>query len=874
MQVKFIAAAVTMLVVSMNVFSQQWNALNWALYGRNAEVSVNLGWTWSSNPDRSIIAVRMGSYVFISIDSARSFIAVDLPIKRSFYGPHQAVVAEDSVMYITSQDLPPGFTWIVTSTNQGRNWNVVRLHSDTLFDGSPLSIHVASGPLLIVESVENRERSYLSVSTDRGQSWHDKFPIMYDDPEYQSLVFDRNFRPVGASSPKTHYILDPKGAIESSDSGQSWYRAPIPPNTGWYRYLGDSVVLAQVRTSEDAVRLLRSTNRGSTWTQIDTVRFVNSDRSFVPGFMHEVRRDGSNAHATFRFRSGTIVSTTDAGASWIYRGQTLSDNDFNDVEREMSTFLGHGTIIPQQQDYFVVVPEGSFSPISHIRNVPSGIPVQISDSVYLVSNLTALFKSVDGGESWFILEREIQGFSGIYRRDDIDLQRYEAQCLWWGQENQLSARAQYDVYGEGENGQYRLHSPRHFLIQCPIGSEYRWCYSGIMADAANTPISESNFLQPSAGMPSPVLVRVTIDNSENNRAGVLDLLAFKGQKERSTVRRRTHYAWQVRSGEVLLMADSLLISADTGQSWRALPSSGLPLDSAGNIATVTSFCEGPNGEWYMGLSGAVIMSAEVETGREPGGVVRSRDRGQTWQRLSGFPEPTHVFHVACDGTGVVFASTTQRSYGADRPTGRKEQDYMSQVFRIFGDTAELSYSEYLSGSPTKAGRVLRRDQRGAMLYASMYEGLKRSTDGGLSWHQVGNDALDTMTIKDVVVARDNKLYVGTTIGVYESNALTSGIEQEEDASRRPTIWCYPTPAATSLRIHLNNVDPVIGTAPKLILCTIKGEEVLNFSEDVRRCLGSKRTEFDADVSNLTPGIYALVLQAGKSSSFHKVLILH
>ncbi len=870
---KLLPSSFLILATVVSSPSQDWRKMPWALSGTNPNVSRSAFESWSVSDDRSIVSCRFGSSsVFVLSDTSELFHNVNMPIDRSFYGPLQPKVASSSLMYIQSKDVvAPGLSWIVSTTDRGESWDTVQINGETFFRGGYAPIALARGALLVVGFPNESGGLSLLVSTNQGSSWNDTIELNFSNSEFIAMNEFTGLAPYDYSSGQTTYILDPDGALESDDEGRTWHRAPVPNSTSWYRYLGDSNILLQRWTPATGIQLVRSADRGNTWKNIDTLRFINHDTLFMPSVMHELRRDGNSASATFRFRSGAVVSTTDAGASWIYRGQTLSDNEFNDVELEMSTFPGHGTIIPQQRNYFISVPEGSMAQLRHIRNVPTGIPLQISDSVCYIGTGSSLFKSTDGGNSWFILEKEIVGYQGVFRRDDAGIQPFEAQKLWFGRKGLLHSKAQSYRTIDHEGG-VSIWSSTHFLVLREEHDRLRWYYPGFTSEDPHLPINETNVLESDSGQPSAVLIRMV----QNDVAFPSKLLIQidSGLPFRSTVRRRTHFAWQVRSGEVLLMADSLLISADTGLTWRALPSLGLPLDSAGNIATVTSFCEGPNGEWYMGLSGSVIMTAEEETGREPGGVVRSRDRGQTWQRLSGFPEPTHVFHVACDGAGVVYASTTQRTYGADRPSGRKEQDFMSQVFRISGDTAELSFSEYLSGPPTEAGRVLRRDQRGAMLYASMYEGLKRSTDGGLSWHQVGSDALDTMTIKDVVVARDNRLYVGTTIGVYESDALVLGVNQDEDESRRTTVWCYPTPAVSSLRIRLNNMDLVNSSAPKLILCTVKGEEVLNFSDEVRRSLGTKRTEFDADVSNLTPGIYALVLQAGKSSAFHKVLIRH
>ncbi|MBC8124859.1 MAG: hypothetical protein H7X70_03915 [Candidatus Kapabacteria bacterium] len=807
------------------------------------------------------MAIVVGPYVFVTVDSAKRFSALKLPIQRSFYGVLRSVVSDSNTVYVESKDID-NRAWMVVTSDRGQTWDSVLDPNGIIPNGGGQIIVHASGPNLVLYVPPN-----VLISTDRGQTWADSLKV----------IASNNIMPaIGMASPSILYCVDTGGTKEWSWQNRQWSDAPLSASTIWYRYFGSSIILAQEQSGSKNLRLRRSTNRGASWLTINTIRFVNSDTVIVPDVLHFIRADDEELSATFRLRSGAVFSTTDAGDTWILRGMSSSSDAYSDVENELSTLKGISTILPQAQQYYCIIPSGTEQPLQRRYGVPYGIPMQVSDSILLLAKSSALYKSTDAGWSWFILGEEFHGYSGVFRNDEPDLQPYSAERLWWGHSDSLYSRAQFDYYyldGTSQGSQLRLTATQFLRFDVQGKGPQRWYYPGFTLDDPHLPINESNSLQPFVDSSSSLLVRIRLDDFEVESEGRIFFKRYSKAPVLEVIRKRTHYAWQVRSGEVLLMADSLLISADTGQTWRALPSSGLPLDSAGNIATVTSFCEGPNGEWYMGLSGAVIVTAEEETGREPGGVVRSRDRGLTWQRLSGLPEPTHVFHVACDGTGVVFASTTQRSYGADRPTGRKEQDYMSQVFRISGDTAELSYSEYLSGPPTKAGRVLRRDQRGVMLYATMREGLKRSTDGGLSWQQVGDDALDTMTIKDVVVARDNGLYVGTTIGVFESNALTLGVDVEEDASRRTTVWCYPTPATTSLRIRLNNMDLVNGTAPKLILCTIKGEEVLNFREEVRRSLGSKQTEFDADVSNLPRGTYALVLQAGKSSAFHKVLIV-
>ncbi len=713
------------------------------------------------------------------------------------------------------------------------------------------------------------------VSTNYGYIWHTTVTRDFNHPETSPIYSQGNFIGIEKSSDHIVYVVAPGGALETSDGGASWHQAPVPVHTAWYRYLGADNILALEYRSETEHRLKRSSNRGASWVYIDTMRFVNHDTTFLPDIPHDVRRDGNEVSATYHFTSGAVVSTTDAGVTWIYRGRTMSEEGFGDVKNELTDLPGKGSILPQGNHY-LYLPAGSTAPLYRVGTSPYGIPIQMSDSVYLLANSTAMYKSIDGGNTWYILDEELPGHSGprSFRGGGVGL--YGAEEVWWGREGNLHCAAAYEQLAQEDGDAQIVRRFGQYLVQGTAKDQQRWFYAGTNESKPNKPMSASNFLQPTSGLPSQALMNLEkwyVADGER-WPGRLQVQAGRNELTHELERGYLHYAWQVQSGHVLAMADSILISTDTGRTWRALASVGLPLDSAGNINTVTSFCEGPGGEWYMGLAGATyIDSMDTEIGRQSGGVVRSLDRGATWQPYGIFPVPTHVFHVACDARGVVYASTTMRTYKEFRPRGHKEADFMLQLYRVAKDTAEMVYSEYHSGPPSAATGVLQPDQHGAMLYATKFAGLQRSTDGGATWWKIGTDKLDTLTLLSIAVSSNNKVFVGASDGVYDTDIRTSDVHNGNDfASRRTTVWCYPTPATNILRVRLNNMDLLQGSQPRLSLCTIRGNEVLNLSAEAMQSMSTQRTEFDVDVTALPQGTYALILQAGRSSSYSKVLI--
>jgi len=240
------------------------------------------------------------------------------------------------------------------------------------------------------------------------------------------------------------------------------------------------------------------------------------------------------------------------------------------------------------------------------------------------------------------------------------------------------------------------------------------------------------------------------------------------------------------------------VSADTGRTWRSIAAAGLPRKSKGQIARITSMCEDNKGTLYAGLSGRTMT---VDTGvveQEPGGVWKSTNVGQSWTPAAEFPAYTRTLNMAYDGNGTLYATTTQRTQTLEDNGRANDLDFGADAYVVRNDSLIKTFTEFLSGLPARGNRVLRRDQQGAMLCATMHSGLLRTTNAGMNWTKVGGDELDTVTINDVVVGRNNEIFIGHTRGVMQTEVLSTSIEEthgdDEDQSRRTTVWCYPTPS--------------------------------------------------------------------------------
>ena len=850
--------------------AQSWTQLNFMRYGD--------GSTYSQNPtfstiDNSTVLLNFGLNVFVSNDSGNSFTTVDIPIKRTFYGSMSPIVTSTDVLYIESVDGPsPKYYWTLRSIDRGKSWTTLKFNGDPYhFNG----VWIANKDFIAMGLPPDSNFLYKALfSTDRGETWgSDSVPLFYEDPDFSSLIGTTKVRLFAEASTSCIYQLVPSGARETRDGGRSWNTSPVPQGTFRFWYLSPSTILALQAGANESVLCKKSADTGATWIIIDSLRFVNSDTVLPAGRMQIVRQD-TDGTFTFRIEGGCIVSTTDQGTTWILRGITPR-NQQNEECQFYSNVQQGSTCSIQTRMY--TIPPGASAPVASVQSL-SGRRILIGDSTMISIDTRAVFKSTDRGRSWYGIDEELKGYSGRFLRDDPGIQPYEGHRLWWTSNQQLRSLAKYDQLIFDTDGTF-LRETSFLLTKNSSVLNSKW-YTTWATDTRiftslkkYLPISESNTLSSANDTPSPWVAAVVTSAHD-----IPSVKFFNDTSQKQTVYKRkdAHFVWARKNGVLLLVADSLLFSVDSAASFSSTLSIGLPRQTNGSVAIVTSMCEDNKGTLFAGLSGRIVRADTGLIEQEPGGVWKSTNGGTSWSPVAEFPAHTHVLNIACDGAARLYATTTQRTLTLGVNDKNSNQDYGADVYLVRNDSAIKTFGEFLSGPTPPGNRVLRRDQQGAMLCATMNSGLLRTTNAGKNWTKVGGDELDTVRINDVVVGRNNELYIGTTRGVMYSNAFATSVEEtqgdDDDMSRRTTVWCYPTPTTSTLRIRLNNMDLLQGTRPRLTIMTLMGEEAMDLTDQAVRSLGSQRTEFDLDVSALPRGVYGLALQAGKNSSFMKLLI--
>jgi len=835
------------------------------------------GVTWRSDPDRKLIAVQMANYVMISLDSGKTFRAADIPVKRAFWGNMTLAVADSTTIYVSHRDLDQP-SWTIVSKDRGKSWDSIKLQGQFLL-AQEVRMLCADGSFLARQASPNGGSSpKCYISTNYGKTWSDSSVqnLELGSSSVSPWVFDT------MSQSLFYWVGYPDPVLWSRRDGnrKDFGVVRFPQRTSAiYRFGRDTFLVQQIVSVgkySDAIWLLRSTDASASWIRIDTIVIAGTKKALAwpPKRAHILMSDGQSSATFWMAESGHLVATSDAGATWYSRGQ-LPGYDRAPELGEFTTVPGKHILIPVFTDtssLFATLRIGTTDPVE-FRASPVGVPYQVSDSIFLMATIGCIMRSTDGAKSWYILGEEIQGYTGIPRNESPDVMPLAATSLWWGWDNRLWQDARWQV--TRSRGAVTLQFDQSYIVSYthPLSLTPRWFHrKGRDSDTldAYSAISESNFVQPFGRPPSPVRGRISRSLSGYDYKTVT-VVADSLRKPQTLVRRRAHFIRQTRSGVLMMAADSMLVSTDTARTWKTVSGKGLPYDSTSNLPLVTAFAEGPFGEWYVGLSGRVLLDSSRETGREPGGVYRSLDSGQSWQPVGSFDGSRHITHLQCDGTGRLYALATDRSYDLARDPAFLEQDYMSVLYHVADARCEELFRDFYSGPVLYAPRSLSRDQQGAILYGSLSSGLMRTSDVGQTWQTIGTGTLDTLRICAVVVDTNNRYYIGTSRGVFVYDGLATGIEQRDQLKCAVAgISASPSPAGSHLTVTVRAADAsAIGSA--ITIFDAQGRSIRRIPTSGFDA-SAAYAKITTDVSDLPTGLYYLTLTTPTTTAQCRVVV--
>jgi|GEM_PF-5756371 len=176
-------------------------------------------------------------------------------------------------------------------------------------------------------------------------------------------------------------------ALWTEDGGVHWRGASTPPGSGALNNVKFTDLTTAVAVGMEGT-VLRTTNRGATWTRLDsgTVRELAA-----------VSFDDGNT-GTAVGQAGTILRTTDGGLTWMAQssGTTNSLDDVFSLDAKTAVAVGGGGTILQTIDGGVTWTPRSSGTTTHLR----AVSFADANSGTVVGDAGTILRTADGGVSW------------------------------------------------------------------------------------------------------------------------------------------------------------------------------------------------------------------------------------------------------------------------------------------------------------------------------------------------------------------------------------------------------------------------------------------------------------------------------------------
>jgi photosystem II stability/assembly factor-like uncharacterized protein len=548
--------------------------------------------------------------------------------------------------------------------------------------------------------------------------------------------------------------------FKSTDGGHSWRALALRGQPLAITPTGPPILYAAAAGS----RLFRSTDAGRSWQ--------SADRGLPPAYLWSLAFDPT-APATLYAAMGAdgVFESRDGGASWRALGIAPADGDVTaiavDPRQPHTIYAGADAGLLKSLDG-----GGSWRRVNaalggHGRDrgymQVTALVVNPRDSltVYATTRCTGVFKSDDGGHTWspanaglqprcpstYSLALDPRAPSTLYAADPSRgvFESRDGGSRWYAMNDGLSLSTVFALAVDPQQPHtvYAAAGDLGLFDTDDGGAEWRSLAPRIklVDDVALDPTSPVNVL---AVVPRYGVVRST-------DAGRTWVQARLGTGERGVS------VVAISGGAAYAGGRSLFASTNDGRSWRALRPSGIGIVQALAIAPENASVV------YAGTFGLDSGGH----GSTDGGLYRSIDGGNSWQRLTGAldtdvaaialdPEnPAAVYIATFGGKDAVFKS-------ADGGTSWQRADSGLPRRRVrFRTDNGRKWTTYMLG----VNALAIDPAHPTALYAAIYgRGVFRSTDSGKNW-QPFNAGLTLTNVRALALdATGQTLYAGTDDG--------------------------------------------------------------------------------------------------------------
>lgn len=622
-----------------------------------------------------------------------------------------------------------------------------------------------------------------------------------------------------------------------------------------------------------------STDHGANWNLVDTITFVNSARkmgkSTAPNSDFQtvfLRTHGDTTN--FIFANGWVVTTLDHGLTFIDRG-TLPVASSAVLSLPV-TYTSKGDLLFAASGRIIRLPSDANKKVEFVTMDLGIVDFAVGPTSIVCAGVTHTM--VSENEQWY-LTTPIESI--------VDVSKYPSTGQKAMLLNRISVEKPGYVAGVGENA--KIHVITNPETQRWRVLDYRWHYAPRYTSEHDTKYAVENFPLLTANEDEVTFMDGLYPVA--SQPGTDTLRILPSSKNLNVVPIRFYLA---DNTEIFCQYDSLWHSTDNGRTW--LPAGlGIPTDSNGRQATVSSVVRLNEQTLLCGLHAAAYISPQNDTTFQLGGMWISNDNGNSW---SQFPHDSlnHVnvwyVHRKGDVTGAPLAmvgnnvdtliaaigNVYYEDDGASWPIPLTMSNARIVTSTDGGRTWKTTFNEPRKQPAFGGKRKIVTMPNGSFAAATVEAGVVWSNNG-MAWQQIGTDVLSQTFISDLDVDSMGTLYASTEKGIYKID-VSAVVSVEDDKLDEPdskrkyfTLWTYPTPAFDKLTVRINNVETAKGDIRSLKLYDMYGNIVQDATGQMPLLQASGRFEFPVTIANPVVGVYLLVLETGIGTFSTKVMIV-
>lgn len=230
----------------------------------------------------------------------------------------------------------------------------------------------------------------------------------------------------------------------------------------------------------------------------------------------------------------------------------------------------------------------------------------------------------------------------------------------------------------------------------------------------------------------------------------------------------------------------------------------LPGEKQDSIGVLSDIVEIDSSRFVVALKGYTSQNYDGDTlAVIRGGIVRSSDRGRTWERVSVPTTDQAFYSMQRLRSGAILAVSVNAAIVTDSATKSSAiRCYSGTILRSTDDGGTWSTQETFSlrnAELTRCSyRIWQGDQR---IYIATPEAVMISTDDGLTWAAEIN--FPAVCVINGVAEYRGQLYVATSLGIYRENTSTSVDARE--AHVEPTIHAMASHSGQAWRITVTGL---------------------------------------------------------------------